>query len=145
MNVMKTYVEFQSDAFPAYDGEQDEVNPGIFGKRLAEFLSGGLTQKGFQLGEPVAEDWGWMIPLDNEPFKMWIGCGNYEEHPNGFLCFIEPHQRSINKYLFFGKIDTTERVTALQQAMDELLESETSVINKKWSTHEEFNSLERYH
>jgi hypothetical protein len=24
---MKTHVEFRSDAFPPYDGEEDEINP----------------------------------------------------------------------------------------------------------------------
>lgn len=36
---MKTHVEFHSDQFPLYEGEEDEVNPGVHGKRLAEFLA----------------------------------------------------------------------------------------------------------
>ncbi len=36
---MKTHVEFRSAKFPAYDGEEDEVNPGRWGKRLAEYLA----------------------------------------------------------------------------------------------------------
>jgi hypothetical protein len=35
---MLTYVEFRSGNFPPYEGEEQESNPGIFGKRLAEFL-----------------------------------------------------------------------------------------------------------
>jgi hypothetical protein len=36
---MKTLVEFGSDRFPAYDGEDEQINPGIFGKRLTGFIS----------------------------------------------------------------------------------------------------------
>jgi len=35
---MRTHVEFTSTAFPAYPGEDQEINSGIFGKRLAEFF-----------------------------------------------------------------------------------------------------------
>ena len=39
---MKTHLEFTSSAFPAYPGEDKQINPGIFGKRLAEFLAENL-------------------------------------------------------------------------------------------------------
>jgi hypothetical protein len=45
---MKTHLEFTSTAFPAYPGEDKDINPGIFGKRLAEFLAEGLRKKGLQ-------------------------------------------------------------------------------------------------
>lgn len=140
---MKTHVEFRSDAFPPYEGEEDEINPGIFGKRLAEFLKNGLQSKGFQPEELIAEDWGWMIPIQNEAFPLWIGCGNYPEYPNGFLCFIEPHEPLLKKFLFFGKIDTTERVGALQAAVDEVLSAEPAISGLKWWTFEEFNQPNR--
>lgn len=35
---MKTHVEFRSDKFSAYEGEEEEINPGIWGKRLVEYL-----------------------------------------------------------------------------------------------------------
>ena len=33
---MKTQVEFRSDKFPPYEGEEEQINPGLWGKRLAE-------------------------------------------------------------------------------------------------------------
>lgn len=96
---METHVEFRSALFPPYDGEEAEVNPGSYGKRLAEFLRRGLTGRGFEAGEPFAEDWGWVVPIVNTEFSMWIGCGNYDEYPSdGFLCFIEPHTLTIRKW-----------------------------------------------
>jgi len=35
---MKTQVEFRSSKFPPYEGEQEQINPGLWGKRLAEYL-----------------------------------------------------------------------------------------------------------
>ena len=138
---MKTYVEFRSTLFPPYEGEELETNPGIFGKRLAEFIYAGLNENGFSPREPLGEDWGWLVELENDSFKLSIGCGNYEEYENGFLCFIEPHKPVIRKFLFFGKIDTTERVSALQKAVDKILRSESAITDVRWYTHEEFNGL----
>lgn len=135
---MLTHVEFVSDKFPAY--EDEEVNPGVFGQRLAEFLSNGLKSKGFRPQEPVMEDWGWIIPIENEEFNLWVGCGNYPEYKNGFLCFIEPYKEKIKKFLFFGTIETKPRITELQKAMNEVLKAEPAIQQLKWFTHEEFNS-----
>ncbi len=38
---MLTHMEFRSDRFPPYEGEEQQVNPGLWGKRLAEFPSEG--------------------------------------------------------------------------------------------------------
>jgi hypothetical protein len=135
---MKTHVEFRSDQFPPYEGEEDKVNPGLYGKRLAEFLVRELKPKGFQPFDPIAEDWGWVIPIRNDGFRLWIGCGHYEEHPDAFLCFIEPHQPSIRKFPFLRTTDTSRRVGELQQALDEILDTDPSVREKRWWTYEKF-------
>ena len=137
---MKTYVEFISEAFPSYDGEEDEVNPGRWGKRLAEFLADGINKVDIQTDEIFSEDWGWVIPVRNKAFKLWIGCGNYEEYPNGFLCFIEPSKPYVRK--LFKKISTIEKVTQLREAINKLLSSNSNVQNIKWWTTEEFNNQE---
>jgi hypothetical protein len=133
---MKTHVEFRSDKFPPYDSEETEINPGRFGKRLAEFLSAGLRSQGFEPEPLIAEDWGWVVPIKNDDFKLWIGCGNYDEYPDGFLCFIEPHKPIIRNFL--KRVNTQPQVDAIQHAVDSILEN-AGVRERKWSTHEEFN------
>ena len=130
-------VEFRSDDFPPCDGEKEEVNPGLYGKRLAESLVRGLKQHGFEPLEPVAEDWGWGIPIKNAGFKLWIGCGNYQEYPDGFLCFIEPHQPMVRRFFVLWKIDTAKQVTALPQALDHILSALPGTRDKRWWTYDE--------
>jgi hypothetical protein len=72
---MKTQVEFQSDKFPPYDGEQEEINPGCWGRRLAEYIKDTLADLNIATGEIVAEDWGYVLPIQNDAFNMFIGCG----------------------------------------------------------------------
>ena len=133
---MLTHVEFRSDLFPPYEGEEELINPGIYGKRLAEFLRDGLRKEGFEPSEPVAEDWGWVLPISNPQFTLWIGCANYAEYPEGFLCFIEPHKSSIRKLL--KKVNTLERLSALQAALDRVLAEDAGIRSKRWWTYDEF-------
>jgi hypothetical protein len=135
---MLTYVEFRSDKFPAYKGEEEQINPDLWGKRLAEFLCDKLLAKGFKTEEPLAEDWGRRIDVVNEAFSLWIGCGHYQEYPDGYLCFIEPHTHYVHR--LFRKINTQERIASLQQALDKILVETDGVRAKRWWTHEEFNN-----
>ncbi len=114
---MQTQVEFRSDRFPAYDREQEQINPDLCGKKLAEFLCDKLPAEGFKLEGPFSEDWGWYIDVVNDAFRLWIGCGNCQEYPDGYLCFIKQHTPYVRK--LFRKIDTRERVEALQRALDQ--------------------------
>jgi len=106
---METHVEFRSDKFPPFEGEEKLVNPDLWGKRLADFLREGLRKQGFETDEPIAEDWGWVVPVVNKSFRLWIGCGHYQEYEDGFLCFIEPHKPFV--WRFFKRVNARERVT----------------------------------
>jgi hypothetical protein len=89
---MLTHLKFRSDKFPPVEGEDKLVNPGVWGKRLADFLRDGLRGESFETGEPIAEDWGWVLPLKNDPFGVWVGCSNNGEEPDGFWCFLHPRK-----------------------------------------------------
>lgn len=135
---METHVEFRSDKFPPLDGEEKLINPDLWGKRLADFLREGLRKQGFETGEPIAEDWGWLVPVVNKSFRLRIGCGHYQEYDDGFLCFIEPHKPFVRKFL--KRVDTRQRISALRQAMDIVLAEEEGIRSKRWWTYEGFNS-----
>jgi hypothetical protein len=93
---MKTQVEFRSNKFPPYEGEDEQINPGLWGKRLAQYLVSKLGEKGIKTGEICAEDWGWHIQVDNEHFKLAIGCG---------------HQYGVVMYSYASRSRTLRRLT----------------------------------
>ena len=133
-HAMLTYVEFRSDRFPACNGEEEQVNPGLWGKRLAEFLRDGLRSEGFETEAPFPEDWGWTAPVVNDQFRLWIGCGHYQEYADGFLCFIEPHTPFVRR--FPKRVDTRKRIAELQQAMDKMLSESwhscKALVDTRW-------------
>src|SRR5262245_22643012 len=120
------------------EGESEEVNPGRFGKRLAQFLAEALRREGEPVAEIFAEDWGWVVPIQNPEFRLWVGVGNYEEYPDGFLCFIEPHRDIVRR--LWKKIPTRGRIEALQQRLDRILQADPRIRAVRWWTHEEFNT-----
>jgi hypothetical protein len=127
---METHVEFRTDLFPRYADKSEGINRDRWGRRLAEFLRAGLKNKGFEIAQPYAQDWGWVVPIEGQPFELWIGCGNYDQSPDGFLCFIEPNTPRLRKR--FRQFDTTTRVTALRNAIDGLLINESGVREIRW-------------
>jgi hypothetical protein len=127
---VRTHVEFRSDAFPAQPGEEGKVNPGRWGKALALYLRHELLMRGFATGEPYAEDWGWAVPLQNDAFPLWVGCGNDEEHPDGFLVFIEPSKPYVRRW--FRKVKTTMIVERVAGALDYSLRANPAVRDVAW-------------
>lgn len=127
---MKTQVEFRSTIFPPYDGEEEEINPGLWGKRLAEYLQNNLPLHGVKVTAIGAEDWGWMVELESDEFPLWIGCGHQNGDNDEFLCFIEPSKPFIRK--LFKKIDTTAKVSRVSEALKKVLESNPDIRDINW-------------
>lgn len=128
---MRTHVEFRSNKFPAYEGEEEQVNPNLWGKRLAEYLSQKLMDKGLKIEKIHPEDWGWVIKISYDKFPLWIGCGHYEEYPDGYLVFVEPSKPFIRKGLF-KKIDISEDIDKIAQTINNILESDPDIHDIKW-------------
>jgi len=124
---MRTHLEFASTSFPALPEEDELVNPGLYGKRLAEFLSSELPHHGYAVTYIGPEDWGWRIDLEHSAFPLWVGCSSYSK---GFLCFIEPSRPFIRK--FFRKIPTAEVVERLATTLQSLFEQSGKVQQMRW-------------
>ena len=135
---MKTDVRFRSDRFPPYEGEEDQINPGRWGKRLAEYLVEKLKEVGIETGEIIPEDWGWYIPIKNESFRLGLCCSNLDGEDDGFLCFTHPNRPKIWKG--FKKIDTSESIHRLANAIDHILRSDPDIRNICWLTDGEIGS-----
>ncbi len=128
---MKTQVEFRSQKFPPYDGEEELINPGLWGKRLAEYLVQKLSDRGIKTQEIIAEDWGWYVPIQNEGFRLAICCGHQNGDDDQFLCFTDPSTPVVKK--LFRKIDATPELTRLTEALQQILSSDPEITNVVWS------------
>ena len=127
---MRTQVEFRSSKFPPYEGEEDEINPGLWGKRLAEYFVENLAEKGIETGDMVPEDWGWYVPVRNERFRLALCCGHQDGDDDEFLCFTDPATPVVRK--FFRKIDVTPQLTRLIEAVQEILSADPDIQDVVW-------------
>lgn len=128
---MKTQVEFRSSKFPPYEGEEDEINPGLWGKRLTEYLAKALAEKGIDTGEMVVEDWGCYLPVRNEGFDLAICCGHQYGDDDQFLVFTEPSTPKVKK--FFRTIDASPQLTRILDALRQILEGDSDIREIAWA------------
>jgi hypothetical protein len=129
--VVKTQVEFRSTKFPPYEGEEEQINPGLWGKRLAEYLVQKLSERGIKTEEIIAEDWGYYIPVQSEGFRLAICCGHQNGDDDEFLCFTDPGTPIVKK--FFKKIDATAQLSRLTEAMQQILASDPEIREVEWT------------
>lgn len=128
---MHTTVHFQSRKFRSYNNEDEGPNENIWGKRLAEYLATNLEQRGYKVRDTYAEDWGWAVELVHEPFRLWLGCSNLDEEPNGHRIFIEP-SKPVARVGLFKKVETTPATEKLAQALESILKEDPDISDINW-------------
>ena len=127
---MRTHLEFQSPAFEPEQGEDDETNPGIFGRRLARFLADEFAALGYGGPNIIAEEHGWWVMLDNPEFPLALICASFDA-PSGWLVQINPSQPFVRKMLF-KKIDTTKVVEKVAHHLETILTTSGSATDLRW-------------
>ncbi|TYA84424.1 hypothetical protein [Seonamhaeicola marinus] len=108
---METEIYIKSELFPAYPGEEEEINPGRFGKRLAEFIKELLIKENIEVADLYSTDYSYELRLDQFKFSVYISTGNIDEEKNEFLISISPKKEFKRK--LFKKIPTKETVTKI--------------------------------
>jgi len=129
---------FKSDLFEIEPGEDDEINPGIYGRQLANWLKSRLEQTGYEVEPVIAEDWGRCIVVSRAPFMLWVGCGNMMEDVDVnegdplptienivWLCFVEAEVPLFKR--LFNKPDTAPALNKLKADLASILSSESRI------------------
>jgi hypothetical protein len=126
----------RSSLFEIEAGEDQQTNPGRYGKQLSTWLRSKLIERGYKAAEVLPEDWGWCVMCRREPFLLWIGCGSVfddSQYPNSpppgrevtWSCFVtaeKPFLRGL-----FKRIDTSAAVEALFKDVEAILAAEPSI------------------
>jgi len=128
---MKTHVEFRSSKFPPYDGEEEKINPGLWGKRLTEHLAKELAEHGIETEEMAIEDWGCYLPIQNDDFRLALCCGHQDGDDDQFLVFTDPSSPKVKKW--FRTIDATPQLTRLLDALHAILHADPDIRDIAWS------------
>lgn len=127
---MKTQVEFRSSKFPPYEGEAEEINPGLWGRRLAEYLVTSLADKGIGTEEIIAEDWGYYLPIRNDGFRLALCCGHQNGDDDQFLVVTDPSTPKVKK--LFRTIDATPQLARVLDALRAILDADSEIWDIVW-------------
>ena len=128
---METLVRFRSAKFPAYEGEQERINPGVWGRRLAEYLVKHLVRAGVECHEIIAEDWGYYVPVTVDGLRLGVCCGHQYGDDDEFLCFTDPDRPIFRRW--FKKVDAGEQLGRLVRVLDQILASDPEITGVEWS------------
>jgi hypothetical protein len=102
---------FKSTLFEILPGEDENTNPGCYGRSLAIWLRGKLIDMGYDVEDVIPEDWGWCVLCKRRPYKLWIGCGTMVDHDQGppvasstsgqsmtWTCFVEAEESFLRVF-----------------------------------------------
>lgn len=123
---------FTSPLFEIEAGEDRRTNPRRYGKQLATWLRDGLLAQGYDVEDPVAEDWGWCVVCQRKPLMLWVGCGNAEMPEPGrgrqdivWMCFVAAEIPILKRLL--ARADGMSAKSKLQGDLVRLLEAEPGI------------------
>ncbi len=120
---------FESSAFPVTSGEDEETNPGIFGRSLAEWLANRLSERGIATHGVIAEDFGWCVAVASEPHKLFVACSNAEEQQTLWQVFAFSEGGVLNRLL--GRDKAAVALAELHGNVKDILSKEPSVSGMK--------------
>jgi hypothetical protein len=81
--------------------------------------------------EPIiAEDWGWYIPLELDGVRLAVCCGHQGGDAEEFVVFTDPSRPTVRRGL--RKVDVTPQLTALTDALAEILAAEPDIHDVLW-------------
>ena len=129
---------FTSPKFEIEIGEDDEINPRIYGRQLAIWLKAQLEKSGYTVEEVINEDWGRCLMCARDPFMLWVGCGSRPDYATARPGDPPPKHARVRWYCFataevffwkrlFGKIDTAPVVAKLNADLGNILMAEPTI------------------
>lgn len=122
-------LSFISTEFKIEEGEDEETNPGVYGKALALWLSEQLNARAIKTGEPFAEDFGWCVPIASDSFSLYAACSNFDDAGQEWGVFAFAEGGMLSR--LFGGDQRKQSVTALYQSLHDILHAAPQVKELK--------------
>ena len=117
-------VWIETDYFEVLPGEEEETNPGIFGKAYAEWLAHRFRDEGEEVAEVIPEDWGWCVVLRRKPYLLFIACRNAggdnesEFGPTEWAAFVAAEPGLIQRLV--KRVDPAAEIARLSKLLESI-------------------------
>lgn len=123
---MKTDIYIKSELFSSYEGEEDDINHGRFGKRLAECVKIFLESDDIEVADVYPTDYSYELRIDQFRFSVYVSTGNIDNATDEFLISISPKKEF--KRVLFRKISTKEVVTKIYDILYRGFEKKSKIL-----------------
>jgi hypothetical protein len=129
---------FKSSKFEIEPGEDEEINPRMYGRQLARWLKQRLGENGYSVEDIINEDWGRCLMCSRDPFMLWVGCGNVTDYETAQPGDGPPAKDDVIWHCFataevffwkrlFRRIETQPAVSKLYTDLGEILSAEPEI------------------
>lgn len=129
---------FKSSKFEIESGEDNEINPRMYGRQLAIWLKSRLEQRGYSVEDIINEDWGRCLMCSRKPFMLGVGCGSAADYSAATPDTAPPLKENVVWHCFvtaevffwkrlFQKIDTAPALAKLHADLAQILASEPEI------------------
>jgi hypothetical protein len=119
-------VGFRSSAFPP-DPTEAELGGGPHGMALAYWIEERLRSAGIEPGEPVPEDFGWLVDVHG-PGRVVVSCGATDEGALDFVVTVEDVPRRLRR----PDPEAPALVARVVEALDGALRADPAVADVAW-------------
>jgi hypothetical protein len=123
-------VTFETSFFQPLPNEDEETNPGRYGKALANWLAERLRERGVAVEGVITEDFGWLVVVTRKPFFLWLGCGN--THGSTVEWSIFPVAEPSLFQTIFKRVDPSAKIEELRVHLCELVPLIPGVSHIVW-------------
>lgn len=129
---MSAQVTFETEFFKPEPGEDENTNPGRYGRSLAHWLKDQLVGRGVSVEEIIPEDFGWVVMVSRKPFLLWLGCGNTDGSTTEWSIFPQA-ELSLTQRVF-SRPDTAAAVRELWAHVQVLVPTIPGSRNVTWES-----------
>ncbi|MCL2309373.1 MAG: hypothetical protein FWC42_03730 [Proteobacteria bacterium] len=123
-------VTFTTSFFQPIPGEEEETNPGCYGKALAQWLAERLIERGVSIEGVIPEDFGWVVMVSREPFMLWLGCGNTDGSTTEWTVFPVAETSILQR--LFKRVNPAPEIEKLRTHLTELVPLIPGVSKVVW-------------
>ena len=124
-------VHLKTAKFPVMDGERDEmINEGMYGKAISLHLQRTLAQRGYDMPDVVAEDWGWWVTVGGAPFGLGLCVYCWDDTsdvPVEYAIMSSVTKDRIWSWRKFRMIDAVPVVTKLMDDVEDIMNTDPEV------------------
>jgi len=120
-------IHVRSARFAIEPGEDTEVNPGIYGRQIAEWLAGQLSARGWHVTGTIAEDFGRLVGVKHQKFHAYVACANGHDGEQSWQVFTFVEGGGFRG--MFAKAEKAEIANRLFDDVERILRADPPTID----------------